>query len=250
MKFALSCDENPGDPGTTAGGINERAMNILVCRQLELALRRCHQVVWFDPTITYVQRVAKANAAGYDVLFACAHNAAGSAAAEGAQFIFCGAIAHKTGKQALAAANVGNELVKAGVVLRWGTYDENVYECCNFNKDTVYCEFLFQTNPRDLLEEKKPSYPHDAAEASCRGLARTYGFSYVPVPAPKPKPIPPPVPIPPIFPPPPVPPGPTPPPVPIPPTPPPVPDDPNPRPTTLAGWIAWLLSKIGVGPSG
>jgi len=193
VKFALSCDENPGDSGTTAGGVAERTMNIRVALALQVALRRCHQTVWFDPTITYVQRVAKANAGGYDVLFACAHNAAGSPAAEGAQFIFCGAVAHTLGKQALAAKNVGDELVKAGVVLRWSTYDENVVECCDFNKDSVYCEFLFQTNPRDLAEEKKASYPVAAAEAACRGLARTYGFAYVPVAVPVVPPVTPPV---------------------------------------------------------
>lgn len=253
MKFALSCDENPGDPGTTAGGVTERTMNIRVAQQLELALRRCRQAVWFDPTISFVERVAKANAGGYDVLFACAHNAASSAAAEGAQFIFCGAIAHHTGKQALAATNVGNELVKSGVVLRWGTYDENVYECCNFNKDTVYCEFLFQTNPRDLAEERRASYPHDAAEAACRGLSKTYGFAYVPVavPAPKPpptpKPVPPPVPVP-------VPP-PTPVPEPVPPIVPPTPVPPvvpvpdpgiEPPPGGWAALIAWIRRLLGL----
>jgi hypothetical protein len=71
MRFCLSCDEDPGDPGTQAGGINERDQNVLVCNFLQSALRRCGQTVSFNDLITYVARVAQANADGTDVLVAC-----------------------------------------------------------------------------------------------------------------------------------------------------------------------------------
>lgn len=180
MRFGISCDEDPGQPGTTAGGLIERDENVKVAGFLQAALQRSGQDVWFDDTITFVQRVAQANADGTDVLVACAHNAAGSSDAEGTVFVFCPPDGRNFGKQSAAANNVGSELVKAGIAGRWGMYDEEVYECCAFTRDTVYCEILFQTNPRDLQRMKQPGYHHDAAEAICRGLAATYGFSYVP----------------------------------------------------------------------
>lgn len=188
MKFAISCDENPGDTGTTAGGIIERSLNILVGNELVKALRRCGQDVWFDTSITAGQRVAEANANGTDCLFACAHNYSVGGMGEGSIFIFCSAAAHSFGKQLAAATNVGNALVAAGLAGRWGTVDEAVYECCAFNKDTVFCEFLYQSNARDLATIKTPGYPTRAAEAACKGLAQTYGFTYVPPPAPTPPP--------------------------------------------------------------
>lgn len=186
MKFAISPDENPGDTGTTAGGIIERSLNILVGNELVKALQRCGQQVWFDTTITAGQRVAEANANGTDVLFACAHNYSVGGMGEGSIFIFCNAAAHTIGKQLLAATNVGNELVAAGIARRWGTVDEAVYECCAFDKDTIFCEFLYQSNARDLAMINSPGYPTRAAEAACRGLAKTYGFTYVPLTPPAP----------------------------------------------------------------
>src|SRR5579859_5296943 len=89
MKFALSCDENPGDPGAVHSGIVERDLNIAVADKLAEALERCGQSVWKDWTITYVQRVAHANAWPADWIVACAHNASSSPGAEGAQLIIC-----------------------------------------------------------------------------------------------------------------------------------------------------------------
>jgi hypothetical protein len=83
-------------------------------------------------------------------------------------------------KQAAAATDCGNALVTAGVSTHWATYDEQVYECCAFNRDTVYCELLFQTNADDLAVIKSPGYHARAAEALCAGLAATYGFAYAP----------------------------------------------------------------------
>jgi N-acetylmuramoyl-L-alanine amidase len=180
MRFAISCDENPGDPGTLAGNFVERDENIKVATALQQALKRCNQDVWFDDIITFQTRVARANSDGSNVLVACAHNASDNPNAEGSVFVFSeGGLGF--GRQYQAAQNVGAELVNAGVVSRWGTYVEDVYECCYFNHDTVYCELMFQTNARDAQRMRQPGYHTDAAEAICRGLAKTYGFTYAPV---------------------------------------------------------------------
>jgi hypothetical protein len=179
MRFCLSPDEDPFQSGTTAGGLIERDENVKVATFLQAALQRCGQDVWFDDTITYVERVPKANSDGTNVLVACAHNAADSPAAEGTVFIFCPPNGRNFGRQWAAAENVGTELVNAGISGRWAPLDEQVYECCQFSGDTVYCELLFQTNARDVDRMKQPGYHHDAAEAMCRGLATTYGFAYV-----------------------------------------------------------------------
>ncbi len=180
MKFAISPDENPGDPGAVHNGIVERDVNVAVASQLQAALQRCGQEAAFDPSITYEQRVAEANANGTQVLVACAHNAA-APAAEGALFIFCGAEAHQLGRQQLAAEKVGEALVAGGLVAHFGTYDEQVYECCAFNGDTVYCELGYETNAQDAATIKQPDYPHRAAELIAQGLAAAYGFTYAPV---------------------------------------------------------------------
>lgn len=180
MRFALSCDENPGDPGTEAGGLIERDENIKVATALQGALQRCSQNVWFDDTIDFKTRVARANNDGTGVLVACAHNASDDPNAEGTVFVFGeGGLAF--GHQYTAAQNVGAELVNAGVSQRWTTFVEDVYECCFFTGDTVYTEILFQSNARDAQRMRQPGYHADAAEAICRGLAKTYGFTYVPV---------------------------------------------------------------------
>lgn len=180
MRFAISPDEEPGDTGTTAGGIIERTLNILVGNELVKALERCGQDVWFDPSLTARQRTTKANSDGTQVLFACAHNYSVGGMGEGSVFIFCNAAAHSVGKQAAAAANVGNALIAAGLSKHWITVDEALIDCCNFNGDTVFCEFLYQSNAQDLATIKTPGYPTRAAEAACKGLAQTYGFAYVP----------------------------------------------------------------------
>jgi N-acetylmuramoyl-L-alanine amidase len=179
MKFAISPDEPPGDPGTTAGGIIERDLNILVGNELVKALQRCGQSVWFDPSLQPLQRVTEANANGTDVLFICAHNYSVGGMGEGTVFIFCPG-GRAIGKQMLAAQNVGAELIAAGLSGRWVAVDEQLYETCNFNKDSVWCEFLYQSNAQDLATIKSPGYPTRAAEAACKGLAKTYGFAYVP----------------------------------------------------------------------
>lgn len=177
MLIELSPDENAGDTGTTAGGVIERDLNIKVATALQAVLVRCGHTVNFDPTITYVQRVAKVNAERADLLVACAHNAAGSPDAEGAMFVFApGGIGY--GKQYAAAQNVGEALIAAGLVSRWTTYTENVYEC-SANCDVCYIEFAYQTNPTDLATITRADYPQRAAEAVAQGLARTYGFTYV-----------------------------------------------------------------------
>ncbi len=180
MQFAISPDENPGDPGAVHNGIVERDVNIAVASHLEAALKRSGQDVWFDSSITFTQRINEANANGTQVLVACAHNAAGSPAAEGAQFLFCGAAAHAFGHQQAAADKCGATLVAGGLVQHYSTYDENVAECCDFNGDTVYVEFGFETNPTDAATIKQPDYPSRAAELLCQGLAATFGFPYAP----------------------------------------------------------------------
>lgn len=181
MRIAISPDENPGDPGAVHNGIVERDVNVKVATALEAALKRCGQDAWFDPSITYTQRVEKANADGSHVLVACAHNAAGSPAAEGALFLFCGEEAHHIGKQQEAADKCGQALVAGGLVAHYGTYDEDVVECCDFNNDTVYCELGYETNPNDAARIKQPDYPVRAAELLAQGLAATYGFPYAPL---------------------------------------------------------------------
>ena len=181
MRIAISPDENPGDPGAVHSGIVERDLNIKVATALEVALKRCGQDVWFDPSITFTQRIEKANSDGTQVLFACAHNAAGNPQAEGALFLFCGPEAHTLGHQQAAADNCGRELVAGGLVAHYGTYDEDVAECCDFNGDTVYCEFAYETNAADVATISQPDYPSRAAELIAQGLAATYGFAYAPV---------------------------------------------------------------------
>src|SRR5579859_5802487 len=181
MRIAISPDENPGDPGAVDNGIVERDVNIAVATALESALKRCGQDVTFDPAITFTQRIEKANSDGTQLLVACAHNASGSPAAEGAQFLFCGPEAHALGRQQAAAEDCGNALVAGGLVAHWDTYDEEVAECCDFNGDTVYCEFGFETNPTDAARIKQPDYPVRAAELLAQGLAKCYGFAYAPI---------------------------------------------------------------------
>lgn len=230
MKFGVSCDENPGDPGAVHSGIVERDLNIAVANELARGLIRCGQQAWADFSITFEERVARANSNGTDVLVACAHNASSSPAAEGAQLIICPG-GDDLFRQLAVAQIVGQELVADGIAGAWGVIHEEVYECCGFNRGTVYVEFLFETNPRDVARIHEPGYPHDAGEALCRALAKAYSFAYVPeaAPAPAPTPEPSPTPAPPApVPAPPAPPSPEP--APQPPTPAPVPEPPAPAP--------------------
>lgn len=195
MKFALSCDENPGDPGAVHSGIIERNLNIAVAMQLGAALTRCHQQVWADFSLTYEQRVAEANRNGTNWLVACAHNASSNPAAEGAQLIICPGGDDVNSQLAVANA-VGAQLVADGIAQRFGVIHEDVYECCATAMGAVYVEFLFETNPRDVAEIHTPDYAHAAAESLCRGLAKGLGFAYVPALAPTPAPAPAPTPAP------------------------------------------------------
>lgn len=185
MRIAISPDENPGDPGAVHSGIVERDVNIKVAAALEAALKRCGQDVWFNPNITFEQRVAEANHDGTQLLVACAHNAAGSPAAEGALFLFCagndgGASSKAFGHQQLLAQKCGEALVAGGLAGHWSEYVEDVYECCVFDNDTLYCEFGYETNPTDAARIKQPDYPVRAAELLCQGIAAAMGFAYAP----------------------------------------------------------------------
>lgn len=186
MRIAISPDENPGDPGAVDNGIVERDVNIAVAQQLQAALQRCGQDAWFNPNITFEQRVTEANKDGTSLLVACAHNAAGSPAAEGALFLFCkgdddGASAKAFGKQMLLAEKCGESLTGGGLVAHWNVYIEDVYECCVFDSDTLYCEFGYETNPSDAATIKQPDYAHRAAELLCQGIAAAEGFAYAPI---------------------------------------------------------------------
>lgn len=200
MRIAISPDENPGDPGTTADPtITERDLNLKVAGALQAALQRCGQDAWFDPSIGYVERVARANGDGTHLLVACAHNAGGGS---GTVFVFCpGGHASQTptwsdgspNRQDQLAQAIGDQLVADGVSPRWSVYDESVYECCSFALDTAYVEFLFMDNPGDQQRYHDPAYPGRAAEATAKAIASVFGFAYVspdppapPAPAPAP----------------------------------------------------------------
>lgn len=180
MRIAISPDENPGDPGAIANGIVERDVNVKVAAALEAALKRCGQEAWFDPDITFTQRIEKANSDGTQLLVACAHNAAGSPNAEGALFLFCDAQAHDVGHQQALADNCGHLLVQSGLVAHYGTYNEAVAECCDFNGDSLYVEFGYETNPSDAAHIRQPDYPAYAAECLAQGIAWTLQFPYAP----------------------------------------------------------------------
>ncbi len=187
MRIAISPDENPGDPGAVHNGIVERDVNIKVATALQAALQRCGQDAWFDAGITFEERVAKANSDGTQLLVACAHNAAGSPAAEGALFLFCnvngdgGAAAKAFGHQAVLAEKCGEALVAGGLVGHWTEWPEEVYECCAYNGDTLYCEFGYETNPDDAARIQQPDYPARAAELLCSGIAAALGFPFAPI---------------------------------------------------------------------
>jgi hypothetical protein len=177
MKFTISCDENPCDSGIVANGIVEREVNFAVSHFLVAALRRCGQTARFDETLTYVERVAAANADGDEVVVACAHNAGGNNS-DGTEFVFCPG-GKELGRQLAAAEAIGAELVNDGITVCWSTRDEQVFECCEFHKDTVFIAYLSLKDDRGARVIKSPGYAGRVAEATCRGLAKTYGFAYV-----------------------------------------------------------------------
>lgn len=196
MRIAISPDENPGDSGSVAAdGTTERSVNLRVCLALQAVLARCRQDVWFDPDITFEERVLRANGDGTQLLVACAHNES-TDGLSGTQFVFCpgGAV---FGLQSLAAANVYTELATIpGWPRRRPDAIEDIYECCAFDRDTLYCELLFMS-PQDQVLWSRPDYAQLVAEEMAQGLAITYGFEYVAPPQPKQAPAPPPPPPPP-----------------------------------------------------
>lgn len=179
MRVAISPDENSDDPGSVApDGTTERSLNLRVAGALLVALTRSGVDAWFDPTITYVDRVGLANADGTDVLVACAHNES-TPLERGTQFVFC-AGGQLFGQQAQAATNVYQHLAQLpGWPFRRPDAVEAVYECCMFQRDTVYVEYLYM-NDADAVLWKRPEYPQLVAEATAQGLAQTYHFAYVP----------------------------------------------------------------------
>jgi hypothetical protein len=181
MRIAISPDENPGDSGSVAAdGTTERSVNVRVCLALLQALLRCGQDAWFFPNMTYQQRVAAANGDGTSLLVACAHNES-TPGLSGTQFVFCPG-GRSFGRQAAAADAVYRELAQLpGWRGRRGDVEENIYECCAFDRDTVYCEYLFMS-PDDEPLWSASGYAERVAEATARGLAAIYGFTYVPVP--------------------------------------------------------------------
>lgn len=179
MRIAISPDENPDQPGSVAAdGTTERSVNLSVAVALQVALARCGVDAWFDPSITFEGRVARANQDGTDVLVACAHDVS-TPGVRGTTFVFCpGGL--EFGRQAAAADAVYAHLAALpGWPARRPNTVENVYECCAFDRDTVYVEYLCMS-PEDETLWSQPNYAVRAAEATARGLAATYGFTYVP----------------------------------------------------------------------
>lgn len=179
MRVTISCDEDPGQPGSVAAdGTTERSVNIRVALALQAVLERCGVQQSFDPNIGVVQRVAQANRDGTDLLVACAHNSS-TDGASGTQFVFSPG-GEQFGRQAVAADAVYGELrLLPGWPARRGNIEENVYECWAFNRDTVYAELLFMS-PQDRALWSRPDYAPMVAEAMVRGLAKVYGFAYLP----------------------------------------------------------------------
>lgn len=180
MKFAISPDEDPGQSGAVAAdGTKERDVNVLVAGALAKALQRCGQEVTVDFSIGVVERVARANADGTNVLVACAHNGSNDKSVRGCQMVYCPG--GDAGGQHDAGQAVAKRLVTQGIATQQlGDAVEDVYECCAFNHDTVYAEILFMSNADDLAVIHSAGYAARAAEAICQGLADHYGFKYAP----------------------------------------------------------------------
>lgn len=203
MRIAISPDENPGDPGAVSpDGIQERDLNVKVAEALLAELTRNGQDAWFDPNITYVDRVAKANADGTDLLIACAHNAGGG---EGLRAVICsnGHVSQtptwfdgRPNRQDALAGTLGDEMFNAGLITgspSWSFVTEDVYEACSFQFDTLYAELLFMDSPHDHFIYTQVNYPERAAGCLARAISRVYGWHYS-SPPPPPPPLPPPPP--------------------------------------------------------
>lgn len=181
MRITISPDENPlNDPGSVHhSGVTERSVNLRVAWALYDALKRCGQDPQFDPNITFVERVARANSDGSMLLVACAHNSSLPQTASGTQFVFCYPDGESFGRQAALADSVYAELRQIpGWPSRRGNAVENIYECCAFNLDTLYTEYLFMTDA-DMVFWDRIDYGRTAAEATARGIAQVMGFAYV-----------------------------------------------------------------------
>lgn len=179
MRIAISPDEDPDQTGSVAAdGTTERSVNLQVARALQVAFQRCGQDAWFEPGITYIERVTRANADGTELLVACAHDVS-TPGVSGGCFVFCpGGL--EFGKQAHAADSVYASLaVLPGWPARRPNVVEDVYECCAFDGDTVYIEYLCMS-PDDEPLWSAPNYAMRVAEATCRALSSVYGFPYVP----------------------------------------------------------------------
>jgi hypothetical protein len=179
VRIAISCDENPGDTGSVAAdGTAERDVNVRVCGPLQAALQRCGQDAWFDPSITYFERVARANADGTALLIACAHDVS-TPGVRGGCAVFCPG-GQSWGKQAQLADAIFAQLLAGGLtVRRRPDAVESIWECCSFGGDTAYIE-LNAMSPDDEPIWSAPDYGARAAEAICRAVASVEGFAYVP----------------------------------------------------------------------
>jgi hypothetical protein len=185
MRIAISPDQNPGEPGVVAAnGTEEATLNAAVASALQTALQRCGQDAWFDPSSTREDRVAKANGDGTALLVTCSHNVS-TPGLSGTQFVFCPG-GQTFGSQGPAADAVYAELAKiAGWPARREDEVADVYECCAFERDTVFVRYLFMS-PDDEALWARQDYSAEAAEATARGLAAVYGFEYsVPPPPPR-----------------------------------------------------------------
>jgi hypothetical protein len=174
-----------------ADGTQERTINLRVCEPLLAALKRCGQDAWFDPSITFVDRVARANSDGTALLVACAHDVS-TPGQTGGCAVFCPG-GQTFGRQEQAAGAIFAALLADGLTSqRRADVVESIYECCAFNGDTAYIE-LNCMSPDDEPRWSAPDYGARAAEAITRALAGVYGFAYVPAqpaPAPPPQPAP------------------------------------------------------------
>ena len=179
MRIAISPDENPGQPGAVAAdGTEEATLNGAVASALQVALQRCGQDAWFDPSLTREDRVAQANGDGSALLVSCSHNT-NTAGLSGTQFVFCYG-GQTFGLQAPAADAVYAELAKfASWPPRCPDAVNDIYECCAFERDTVLVRYLFMS-PDDEPIWSREDYAADVAEATARGLAAVYGFAYAP----------------------------------------------------------------------
>jgi hypothetical protein len=184
MRIAISPDENPGDTGAVAqNGTEAATLNGAAASALQVALQRCGQDAWFDPSLTREERVAKADGDGTDVLVTCSHNES-TPGLSGTQFVFC------TGGQTYGLQGPAADAVYAQLaeIADWpariaDAVSDDAYECCAFPRDVVFVRYLY-LSPDDEHLWGQQDYAAGVAEATARGLAATFDFSYVAVPPP------------------------------------------------------------------